>query len=81
MVLGSNPGRENYILYEIYRPALGQVSNRGLFSWGQSDRSVRMAIHLHLLPKLRMSGAIPPSFHITSYLEQGQILGYMNMEF
>jgi len=32
----------------------------GALSWGQSGRGVQLTTHLHLEPRSRMSGAIPP---------------------
>jgi hypothetical protein len=34
--------------------------NRGLFLWGSSGRGVKLITHLHLVPRSRMHGAIPP---------------------
>lgn len=33
---------------------------RGHFPWGWSGRGVKLAFHLHVLPRLRMLGSIPP---------------------
>jgi hypothetical protein len=43
----------------IYR---GLLSNeyQGLFLWGQSGRGVKVTTHLHLVPRSRIHGAIPP---------------------
>jgi hypothetical protein len=43
----------------------------GLFSSGLSGWSIKLTIHLHLVPRLRMFGAIP-SFHCcVAYLSTG----------
>ena len=49
MVRGSNPGRENYLLYEIYRPDLGQVGNRWFFFSMRIKRQERQNGHSPLL--------------------------------
>jgi hypothetical protein len=33
--------------------------NTGIFFWGQNGQSVKLSIHLHLEPGLRMTGVIP----------------------
>ena len=35
---------------------------REIFPWGYRDRSVKLTAHLHLVPRLRMSGALPLLF-------------------
>ena len=35
-----------------------------LFPRGENGRTVKMTTHFHLMPRLRMSGAIPPHYHI-----------------
>jgi hypothetical protein len=48
------------------RPILGpnqpsvQWVPPGLFPWGLNFRGVKLTTHLNLVPRLRMSGAIPP---------------------
>jgi len=32
----------------------------GLFPWGWNGRSVKLTTHVHLVPKSRMHGDIPP---------------------
>jgi hypothetical protein len=68
------------------RQDLGPNEYEGPFSWGQSSRDVRLTTHLHLVPRSRMRGAIPP---IPRYVfmvwcsvkkkEQGQI--FLNFYF
>jgi hypothetical protein len=41
-------------------PASYPMGTRGLFPWGYSGRGVKMATHLHLVPRSRMRGYIPP---------------------
>jgi hypothetical protein len=41
-------------------PILLSNGYQGLFPWGQSDRGVKLTTHLHLVPRSRMRGAIPP---------------------
>jgi len=38
-----------------------------LLPWGQSGRDVSLTTYLELMPKLRMSGAIPPFSHMPSW--------------
>jgi len=33
---------------------------QGLCSWGLSGRGVKLTTHLHLVPRSKMHGAIPP---------------------
>ena len=47
--------------------------NGKVFSRGQSGRSVEFTTHLHLMPGLRMSGAIPPLPHMPSKPERRQL--------
>jgi len=39
---------------------------RGIYSRGYSDRSVKLASHLHLVPRLRIRGGITPLHHTSS---------------
>jgi hypothetical protein len=41
-------------------PSLLSNAYRGLFPWGQSGRGVNLTTHLHLAPRSRRLGAIPP---------------------
>jgi hypothetical protein len=41
-------------------PSLLSKGYQGLFPWGWSGRSVKLTAHLHLVPRSRMRGAIPP---------------------
>jgi hypothetical protein len=41
----------------------------GSFPLGQSGLGVKLANLLHLIPRLRMSGAVPPLHHISYLLE------------
>jgi len=34
--------------------------HQGLFPWGYSSRGVKLITHLHVVPRSRMHGAIPP---------------------
>jgi len=42
-------------------PSLLSNVYQGLFPWEQSDRGVKLDTHLHLAPRLRICGSIPPS--------------------
>jgi hypothetical protein len=39
----------------------------GLLRQGKSSRGVELTAHLHLVPGLRMRGAIPPLIHTSSW--------------
>jgi hypothetical protein len=41
-------------------PSLLSNGYQGLFHWEWSGRDVKLTIHLHLVPRSRMRGAIPP---------------------
>jgi len=41
-------------------PRLLSKGYQGFLNWEQSGRAVKLAIHLHLVLRLRMRGAIPP---------------------
>jgi len=41
-------------------PSLLSSGYRGLFSWVQSGRGVKLTTHVHLVPRLRIRGARPP---------------------
>jgi hypothetical protein len=43
-------------------PSLLSNGYQGLCPWGQSGRGVKLTTHLHLVPRLRMRGAVPPLF-------------------
>jgi hypothetical protein len=63
-IQGSNPGRDKaFLLSKTSRPALGTIQPiqwaQGVLSWKWSGRGVKLAVHLHLVPRLRISGAIP----------------------
>ena len=45
---------------------------KGLLHWGQSGRSVKLTTPHHLLPRLRMNGAVPLLPHTTSWCVNGQ---------
>ena len=49
---------------------------QGLFLGRLSGRGVMLTTHLHLVPRLRMSGAVPLLSYTPSRLRQGQI--YLN---
>jgi hypothetical protein len=68
-VRGSNPGRgtmEVLLFTTASRPALGhtqppiQCVLGSLTPGEESDRGVKLTTHLHLVPRSRMRGAIPP---------------------
>jgi hypothetical protein len=44
----------------------------GLLHWWQSGRSVKLIIPRHLLPRLRMNGAVPLLLHTTSWRVHGE---------
>jgi hypothetical protein len=48
------------------RPALGPTHP---VQWVQGAfyRSLKLTTHLHLVPRLRMRGAVPPLFHTSSW--------------
>jgi hypothetical protein len=54
----------------VFRPPLRHtqlpIQYQGAFLWEKSNRCVKRVIHLHLVPRLRMSGAILPLPHIPS---------------
>jgi len=58
-------GKEIFFLFSISsRLVLGPTQwVPGLFPDGKSDRGVQYATHLHLVPRLRISGALPPRNH------------------
>jgi hypothetical protein len=41
-------------------PSLLSNGSQGLFRWGGSGRGVKLIPHLHLVPRSRMCGVIPP---------------------
>ena len=45
----------------------------GLFHRGYSGRVVKLTTHFHLVPKLRMSGTIPPFPHVPSWRVEGKV--------
>jgi hypothetical protein len=64
-VQGSNPGRgKTFLLSKMFRPALGPIKPihwvQGLLYRRWSDRGVKFTVHLHLVLRLGMKGAIPP---------------------
>ena len=42
------------------RPDLLWGPSSLLFAWGKNVRGVSLTSHLHLVPKFRLSGAVPP---------------------
>jgi len=46
----------------------------------QSDRGVKLTAQLHLVPQLRISGAIPPLPHILSHVHKDFIVFYFTPE-
>jgi hypothetical protein len=48
-------------------PSLPSSGHRVLFPRGQSGRPVKLTIHLHLAPRSRKRGSIPPLPHMSSW--------------
>jgi len=64
---GSIPGRDGEGIFFLFatasRPALGPT--QPLIQWvpGAVSRGVKLTTHLHLEPRLKTRGALPPLFH------------------
>jgi hypothetical protein len=58
----SRQGMGIFLFTTASRPALGPAIQwvPGLIPWGWSGRGMTLTTHLHLVPKSRMRGAIPP---------------------
>ena len=70
MIQGSNPGWSVIFIFSSKRPdrlwdplSLLLDSSQALFSREKSSRVVMLTSSLYLLPRLRMSGVIPPSLY------------------
>jgi len=66
MIRGSSPGKaRHFVLFKTFRPAVGppSVLFSGYRSYG--GRFLNLTTHLHLVHRLRMSGAVPlPPIHL-----------------
>ena len=76
----SIPGKDKrFLLFsEMFRAALWHTQPfvpwvPGLLSPRLSSSSVMLTTHLHLVLKLRMSGAIPPFTHMPSWYAEGKL--------
>jgi hypothetical protein len=62
----SPAGAGNFSLHHRVQNGPGGPSSllsngyQGLFPWGQNGREVKPTTHLHLVPRSRIRGAIPP---------------------
>jgi len=61
-------------------PASYSIGTRAA-SRGLSGRGVELTINLHLVPRLRMSGAIPLLPYMPSWRGQGKVTSGQNVEF
>jgi len=59
----STHGQGTSVFPKIFRPTLGCIQHCiqwvQTFSQGKSRRGVKFSTHLHLVPRLRMSGSLP----------------------
>jgi hypothetical protein len=75
------PARAIMVLFHIVpTPALGSTQRPmqwvpALFPRGWSGRGVKFTTHLHLVPRLRMRGAMPPLLHECSWRDAQLITG------
>jgi hypothetical protein len=60
-------GAGNFSLHPASRPALEPDGYQGLVPWRQSGRGVKLTTHLHLVPRSRIHGAIPPLSNTSSW--------------
>jgi len=63
MIGGSSSDRSwEFSLHHRVQTVSGSHSNgyQGLFSWGYIGRGVKLTTHLHVMPRSRMYGLIPP---------------------
>ena len=51
--------------------------NKVFFTERQSGQGVKLTNHLHLVPRLRMTGDIPELPHMPSWQSQGQLYLYL----
>jgi hypothetical protein len=69
-------GAKYFSLHQKSRPVLGPSQPRFIFL-GQSGRGVMLTTHLHLVPRSRMSGAVPllPLFNSMAWI--GTFLSFL----
>lgn len=67
----SSPKQSTLALRPTQRPT--QQVNRGIFSHKKRSQAMRLTTHLHLVPRLRMSGNVRP---LTQYASTGKNLPF-----
>jgi hypothetical protein len=56
---GLIPRRGKILLSKMSRPVLGRAQPPVLFVLGKVAKGMKLTTHVHLVPRLRMSGAVP----------------------
>jgi hypothetical protein len=78
-------GVSDFLYSKMSQPALGPIQPRikrvsGDPSEVDSGQGVRLTAQLHVVPRLRLGGAIPPFHHTSSWRVKGQLFKkYINM--
>jgi len=71
-------GQQMYVLTLAPRPVWDPTSLQ-LLCTGYGGRVMNLTSHLYLVPSWRMSGAVPPFFHVVSWHSRGQRYVWLNL--